>query len=428
MGGGKSFALRAWAVTYCLCYPGAQVVLFRQNYRELEDTHILAIQREIPESIAMYSSGSHNLIFNNGSILQFRFCERDEDVRSYFTAEYDAMLLDEITEFSHYQYVNLITRCRSSKPWWPGRRIRASGMPLGTGHSWVKARWIDPADPGDIWKGPVSEGGMTRQFIPAKVTDNPTLMEIDPAYLDMLKTLPEEEYRARALGDWDVSTDQFFTRWRDAIHVVDPFDIPIDWDHYICVDYGFNVPYAVLWFARPVGTQTAFVYREQYGKGVALDEQVYRAWQAISETGVKPRTVILDPAMFAKVNVKGDRVRPMADHWKERFPNVIAGNNDRIPGWRLMREMIDWKERPDGGVLVPPRLFVFRTCPNTVRTLPRLICDKNNLEDINTKGEDHCGDALRYGLRHAFEGTKRLGQDSTVRITPRGVVVVPNKR
>ena len=428
MGGGKSFALRAWGVTYCMVYPGAQIVLFRQKYRELEDTHIQRIQVEVPESIAMYSSGTHSLIFHNGSVYQFRYCERDEDVRTYFTAEYDAILFDEITEFTQYQYVNIITRCRSVKPWWPGRRIRAGGMPLGIGHEWVKNRWVDGVRPNEIWTAPVSEGGLTRQFIPAKFTDNPTLMKTDPDYLEMLNALSPEEYRARALGDWNVSTDQFFTRWRDRVHVVEPFDIPIDWDHFICVDYGFNAPRAVLWFARPPNTQTAFVYKEQYGKGVQLDEQIYLAQQSTDDTGVKPRAVVLDPSMFAKVNVKGDRVRPMADHWREKFANVIAGNNDRIPGWRLMREMLDWTERPDGEMLLPPRLFFFNTCRNTVRTLPLLIVDKNNLEDVNTKGEDHCADALRYGLRHAFEGGSRPGRGQIVRLTNKGIVVTAGKR
>ena len=94
LGGGKSYALRAWAVRYCLTYPGAQLVLFRRSYRELEETHILAIQQEIPSSIATYAAGSHNLIFNNGSIVMFRYCEREEDVRSYDSAEFDAILFD----------------------------------------------------------------------------------------------------------------------------------------------------------------------------------------------------------------------------------------------------------------------------------------------------------------------------------------------
>ena len=426
LGGGKSYALRAWAVRYCLTYPGAQLVLFRSSYRELEETHILAIQQEIPSSIAYYAAGSHNLIFTNGSILMFRFCEKESDVRSYDSAEFDAILFDELTAFTKFQYVYLLTRCRSTKPWWPGRMIRAGATPMGIGHSWVKERWIDPpeAAPNKIWKGPDAEGGMTRQFIPARAIDNPALMKMDPNYMAMLRALPEEEYRAKALGDWNVQKGKFFTRWRDPIHTYDPFDIPPDWDRFICHDYGFNAPFATYWFARPPNTETAWVYRERYGTGVKHDEQVREAYHITEEHGEKIRGVVLDPSMFSMVNVKGDRVAAMSKDWERAFAGispVIRGNNERVSGWRLIRSMLDWEEAPNGKVLLPPRLHISRSCPNLTRTLPLLIADERNVEDLDTRGEDHGADALRYGLQHAFGGRGQEGYGGKLRISPDGL-------
>ena len=43
-------------------------------------------------------------------------------------------------------------------------------------------------------------------------------------------------------------------------------------------------------------------------------------------------------------------------------------------------------------------LFIFSTCTNLVRTLPALQHDESNLEDLDSDGEDHAADALRYGL------------------------------
>lgn len=424
--GGKSYALRAYAVGYAMEYPGAQVALFRRSYRELEDTHIIAFQQEVPTSVATYSSASHTLLFKNGSMILLRYCEAESDVATYQTSEFDALLMDELTQFSQMQYVGLVSRVRSARPWWPGPRIRAAATPLGLGHGWTKERWVAPASPGVIWTAPVSEGGMTRQFIPARATDNPTLMKADPLYLERLRALPWEEYQAKALGSWDVFTGQFFTRWRPDIHVVQPFDIPPDWERFLGVDYGFNAPYACLWFARPPNTQTAWVYREHYGTSVPLEEQVYRAWQATSDAGERLHGVILDPSMFSKVNVKGTRIRSMADDWKDRFgavTNVYRGNNERVPGWRLMREMVDWQERPDGGVLVPPRLFVFNTCSNLARTLPLLVTDDGNVEDIDSSGEDHLGDSLRYSLMHAFSGSGRAGATPRYFQGPQGLTV-----
>lgn len=427
-GGGKSHALRAWGVRYCMEYPGATIVLFRRKYRELEETHIKKIQQEVPTSVAQYHGGQHELIFPNGATFMFRFVEGDDEVRTYDTAEFDALLFDELTHFTEYQYTYLLSRCRSVKSWWPGRRVRAGATPLGIGHAWVKARWIDPKEavPMHIWAAPASEGGMTRQFIPAKATDNADLMKTDPDYMEVLRALPPEEYRSKALGDWNIFTGQFFTRWRDDIHVVKPFTVPPDWDRFICVDYGFNAPYGAFWFARPPGTQTAWFYREHYGKGVKSTEQAYQAYRATDDASEKINAIVCDPSMFSRGNVKGERVAPISDDWVEAFrgtTNIIRGNNERVPGWQLMRSLIDWQELPNGGVLVPPQVFFMSNCTNAIRTIPQLIADDHNPEDVDTEGEDHAGDAIRYGLMHAFKGGGSGAGFRGLRIGPRGLRV-----
>ena len=131
--------------------------------------------------------------------------------------------------------------------------------------------------------------------------------------------------------------------------------------------------------------------------------------------------------MYNKVNVKGERIDSMASDWEAAFAEettVLRGDNNRIAGWRQMRQMIDWTEGPDGGVLHAPRLRIFSTCSNTVRTLPRLVQDEHNPEDVDTDGEDHCGDALRYGLMHAFRGgsSGRRGKPK-LRLTHNGLVL-----
>jgi len=422
MGGGKSRNLRAYGVDYCLRYPGALVPLFRQTYRELEDTHILSIQHEVPESIAEYKVGSHNLIFNNGSILMFRFCETDDDVRTYFTSEFDALLIDELTEFSEYQYVNLLSRVRSTKPWWPGPRVRCGCMPGGRGHDWVKGRWIDFAKPYEVKRGPDEEGGLTRQFIPAKVGDNPSLTKVNPNYLKQLKALPDEEYRAKALGDWEIFSGQYFSRWRNHVHVCETFPVPPDWGRYMVVDYGFAQPHSVLWAARPPNTDSLWIYREQYGPGVPARAQVQKARES---TGIEKINVcVLDPSMFSRRPEQGS---PISDDWQNGMRGiceVVAGNNDRIPGWSVLRDTLDWTEGPSGVVLVPPRLHVMKSCPNTIRTLPKLQRDKNNVEDADTTGEDHAPDCLRYLTRYLFGEPEKPKAPRYV-LGPKGLVALP---
>ena len=42
-------------------------------------------------------------------------------------------------------------------------------------------------------------------------------------------------------------------------------------------------------------------------------------------------------------------------------------------------------------------LYVFSTCTHLIRTLPALQHDADRPEDVDTDGEDHAPDALRYG-------------------------------
>ncbi len=82
--------------------------------------------------------------------------------------------------------------------------FRCTGNPGGPGHQWVKGRYIDPAPRG---YAPIidDETGLQRVFIPAKVADNPILLDNDPAYVARLKASGSPELvRAWLEGDWDI--------------------------------------------------------------------------------------------------------------------------------------------------------------------------------------------------------------------------------
>ena len=46
-----------------------------------------------------------------------------------------------------------------------------------------------------------------------------------------------------------------------------------------------------------------------------------------------------------------------------------------------------------------PNFYIIKgTCPNLIRTIPLMIRDERNPEDLDTKSDDHILDALRYSL------------------------------
>ena len=69
-----------------------------------------------------------------------------------------------------------------------------------------------------------------------------------------------------------------------------------------------------------------------------------------------------------------------------------AGDNARTLGWQRLRHWL--VPAPDG----IPWLTIDPSCRYLRRTLPGLISDVRDPEDVNTEGDDHAADALRYGL------------------------------
>jgi hypothetical protein len=67
-----------------------------------------------------------------------------------------------------------------------------------------------------------------------------------------------------------------------------------------------------------------------------------------------------------------------------------VGTMDRPLGWQRFRHWL--KDSPDG----VPWLTVSPECPYTARTIPALVSDSHKPEDVDSDGEDHAADALRY--------------------------------
>ena len=106
-GGGKSAALRAEALFWCLAIPGLQAYLFRRTFPELERNHILKSQQEFPAEVGRYLKDRRRYEFHNGSKLHFCHCQYEDNVHDYQGAEIDLLLIDELTHFTEFMYVYL---------------------------------------------------------------------------------------------------------------------------------------------------------------------------------------------------------------------------------------------------------------------------------------------------------------------------------
>ena len=116
------------------------------------------------------------------------------------------------------------------------------------------------------------------------------------------------------------------------------------------------------------------------------------------------RVTFGDPALWARKNVD-DVVKTTADEYAAEGVPLTRADNDRLSGKRKVDRLM--QNLPDG----EPGLKIFINCANLIRTLPVLPYDKANVEDVDTKAEDHAYDTLRYGLtKYNFSAVKPAGK------------------
>lgn len=415
-GGGKSDALVIEALRQ-VHIPHYKGLVLRKTYPQLTELieKSIGYYRAIEKS-AKYNDSKHCWTFPSGAKIYFGSMQHTKDKFNYQGKAYDYVAFDELTQFTYDEYVYLFSR---NRPNGPGTRvyIRASANPGGVGHGWVKERFITAAKPMTpiVEKMQIKLPDKSRKmverrriFVPSSVFDNQHLLDNDPNYLANLALLPEAEKKALLYGDWDSFSGQVFAEWvddpdhyadRQHTHVIAPFKVPGEWSIYRGFDWGYAKPFSVGWYA------------------VDYDKRIYRIRELYGCTDSPDTGVKWEPAMVARkireienedINLKGKRIIGVAD------PAIFAddrgagtsigslmeqegiffgkGNHERLSGKMQMHNRLRFDEN---GI---PMFYVFNTCRHFIRTVPALVYSQTDVEDVDTKGEDHIYDECRYVL------------------------------
>jgi len=152
--------------------------------------------------------------FWNASRIFLRHCFTAADMYNYQGAEIHLVLVDELSHFTAEIYRFLRSRVRyvMADEHWKHLlpRIICASNPGNVGHSFFKRTWVDHK-PFEVWQAPDNDGGLTRAFIPARISDNPFLLKSDPDYRKRLEGLGDPLLvRAFLEGDWSVVADTMF--------------------------------------------------------------------------------------------------------------------------------------------------------------------------------------------------------------------------
>ena len=381
-GGGKTFVQALDALLYAGRYQGSRQLILRRTFRELERSMVPQTMALFPREFCRYNASRH-LWRVGASTIELGYIATEGDVQQYQSAEYDVIRFDEMTHFTEMQYRYMMSRVRGVNRF--PKRIKCTANPGGVGHAGAKARFIDLGAPMQVHE---CEGG-SRLFIPAKLEDNPFLMQADPDYELRMRNLPEEVYRALREGDWDCYVGQYFAEFRRETHVVQPFALPAHWRRYVALDYGLDM-LAAYWIALDEGGR-AVVYREVYEPNLIIPEAARRLREA--DTGEQVTAWFAPRDLFSRRQETG---RSVADIFAEEGLYLTQVSNSRVAGWYELKRRLQPVRDEFGGV--SPRLTIFDSCVNLIRTLPSVQHDERNPNDVSGEPHEltHAPDALRY--------------------------------
>lgn len=390
MGPGKSYWLR-WGIIRKLLKlfakykkQGIRAGLFCEDYPSLNDRHLSKIKYEFPEWLGSLNTSKHEYEIKKcygGGVIAFRNLD---DPSKYQSSEFAIIGVDELTKNKKETFDFLRTRLRFP----PIKEVRfmAATNPGGIGHDWVKKLWMDR-----VFE-PTEQEKDQFQYVPAKPEDNPHLGE---DYYKIFDGLPEKMRKAYKEGNWDVFEGQFFTEWNREVHIIKSFAIPETWKKFRAYDYGRENPACCLWMALDYDGNV-YVYREWYKSGLNADEQ---AKEIIRLSGTERYEYsVADAAIFANTGIiDKSGGETIAEVFVRNGITFIPTSKRRVDGWNMLHQYLAYTPEKQ------PKLKFFETCYNCIETIPSLIHDEIKPEDVNSDGEDHCADTIRYYLMSLHE-------------------------
>jgi PBSX family phage terminase large subunit len=403
-GPGKSHAvLSQCALDDCQRVPRLKGLFLRQTGTAAKESFDDLVEKVLLGHIP-YNKSQFVLSFANGSRIILGGFKDENDIDKYVGIEYDFIIVEELNQLTEEKYNKLRGSLRTSKPNWRPR-MYTSFNPGGSGHEFVKKRYIKPFR--------LNQETETR-FVGGTYKDNPSL---NPDYILYLESLTGDLGKAWREGDWDLFAGQFFTEFSKSIHVITPF-IPDD-DIKIVggLDWGYSHPFSFHLasvskiFMRDNHGDTIIFYRtktffEIYGVkkqpsewSKLIKEELYKRFNMTLNgiSWVMADSSIEDKGVDGSTSIK-DQFKLDDDRWGRILKPADKSPGSRKAGWVNMHRWLSIA--PDN----VPYWQIASNCYYLVDTLPTLRHDENDTEDVESsrKGgiDDDCGDDQRYMLRN----------------------------
>ena len=397
-GPGKSHGVRWWLYKRCLTSPKHEALLTRENWEQLEKTHIRKMKQELPLIGAEMVGTEARFPFD-----AFIDCGHMADaaaVGRYLSTEYGTVVCDEASQTpvdteGVTPLAELSTRARKVFKTHAGLDVRPRFLPVsnpgGPSAPWLSDMFVDHTPDYEMY--PALRGRYDPAqwaYIPARLDDNPYQ---DPEYEDTLAVLSAVRFEQLRHGDWHVFSGQFFREWSEHRHVR-ALDVPDGVQWFRSMDWGHNAPGCCLWWAVLADGRLYLRSELKFQRDdvSVVAEKIKARDQELGVSG-SVRTY-LDPACWAKTGTSV-KTAMQGESTAETFRNyrlpMTPADNDRFNGWMRCHQIL--RDAPDGD----PWLLVHPDCRYLIRSIPAAKSDSKDPDDVDTNSDDHALDAWRYG-------------------------------
>lgn len=378
-GSGKTYAVCAEAIAWCLENPGIVGLITRKTIPELRDTTERVFFDLLPDEIYKRGkplrTGGHysSFEFPNGSVVLFKSID---DWKKLKSLNLGFIAWDELDEFDEETYDGALSRIRQVDPAREGlpqiTRRASWGAANPQGHNWLWRRFVKENRPGSEWFKSTS-------------LDNPYL-PID--YLDKLLSYPEPWIRRYVMCQFDDFAGQIYEDWNYNRHVIKPFkDLRGEYIYlpgtqfWMGMDPGTRNPTGGLWVAVDQAHHRLIAVAEYEEAGLAADVHA-RAWRGIEA----------NHRMHVSWRVADPSIR-----MRDRSSNNSLEDTLRRLGFVFHLGPIQEKDRipPLGNLIHRGQFVVTEECPRTFESI-RDYQWKDLTPAQRSSGEDAPEKPLKY--------------------------------
>ena len=435
-------------------------IIFDREYKNLDDL-VAKSKKWYPRIFKSHckfqeSKGDYKWVWDTGEELLFRVIKKKSDYDNYHGHEYPFIGWNELTKYPSSELYDMMMSCNRSS--WTQEKDSSKDkfgnytippIPLetfstcnssGSGHRWVKARFIDVAPYGKmVFKTTNVFDPKTKTRVDvtrSQVTFFGSYKEniyLDTAYVAELENISDPNRRKSWLeGSWDVvSGGAFDDLWKRHIHVVPRFVVPQNWYLDRSFDWGSSSPFSVGWWAEANGEEVTLLdgskwtpvrgslirAHEWYGADPVLINVGLKKSAGDIAKGIKAKEIqLMTAGWFTKQPYGGPAdnqigqerevdVEKIKDKMSDEgilWTDSIKTGGSRRNGMQLMRDRLEAAVRGEG-----PGVYFMDHCEAAISQIPVLPRDEDDPDDVDTEAEDHTWDETRYRILAGIERTAK---------------------